>query len=118
MGQMDTNKDIHIMLRGFIEQVDQGKWRGIYLNLNLAAEGRSFSEVNNKLHELTRSYLIDAIQEGDLDKMYPRRAPLSYYMRYYQIALSSLLPRLMLSLFPRQKERYVLSSPFSLAPNA
>lgn len=80
-----------IIMRGYIEQTGQQEWRGICITLNLPVEGRSLEEVENKLRHLSRAYILDALEEGDLDKMYPRRAPLSYYLRYFYLRLLSLL---------------------------
>ena len=80
-----------ILLRGFIEQTEDGEWHGICLTLNLPVKGRSLEEVEHKLRELASAYLEDAYQKGDFHKMYPRRAPLSYYLRYSWLRLLSIL---------------------------
>lgn len=82
-----------IILRGYIEQVKEDEWFGICLNLNIPVTGGSLEEAHQKLMSHTQSYLDDVCEEGDFASMVPRRAPFSFYARYYWLRCLSIFNR-------------------------
>ena len=83
-----------LTVRGYLERIADGEWFGICLTLNLPVRGRSKEEVEHKLDELVSAYLTRACKQGKLDEAYPRKAPISYYLRYYFIAFKLIILRL------------------------
>jgi len=70
------------VLRGFIKQVDEGRYVGVCLKPNLVVEADSKDEAFQKLHELIRAYTLDAARDGQLDYFMSRRAPAKFYAEY------------------------------------
>jgi len=86
-------KATNLVLRCYAEQEKDGSWFCICLDLNLAAQGDSAKEVKAKLHSMIYQYVKEALTD---DKEYivsliPRKAPLSFFMRYYYIRLVCLI---------------------------
>lgn len=78
-----------LIMKCYAEQ-EGGCWVAVCLDFNLAAQGDSFGEVKSKLEAMIADYVHDALA-GD-DKPYAaqllsRRAPLSFWLKYYFIKL-------------------------------
>jgi predicted RNase H-like HicB family nuclease len=75
-------KPADLVLRCYAEQ-DDGSWFAICLDLNLYARGDSYEEVRDKLFKLIAGYVKEALADVDyFDDLVPRRAPLSFWLRY------------------------------------
>lgn len=101
-----------LMLRGYFEQTSEKEWFGICITLNLPVTARSLEEAEHKLWSLISDYLEDVTEEGDFDKMVPRRAPLYFYLRYFWYRCLSLLNRPYgeWQLFSRSASSYALNA--------
>jgi hypothetical protein len=77
----------HLILRCYGQRKD-GKWFGVCLELNIAAEADSLPELKKKINSMISSY-IEAVCETDDKASIPdllrRRAPLSDWIHYYSI---------------------------------
>jgi hypothetical protein len=65
-------------------------WQAFCLDLNLAAQGNSFTEVRAKLYCQIESYLYDAIEGEDkqyAEQLLNRKAPLYFWIKYYAYKL-------------------------------
>ena len=63
----------------------------ICLKPYLAVEGASFPEAHQKMDRLLRAYIVDAVNDGQLEHFMSRRAPFSVYAEYLLSRLSGLL---------------------------
>jgi len=61
----------------------------ICLDLDLVAEAELFTESRDKLFDAIVLYLQYVIENGEFDKLIPRRAPLKYYVIYYSTLILS-----------------------------
>lgn len=78
-------KNLPIILRVYGERQDD-QWSLICLEFNLAVQAETLPEAHSKLHSMIVGYLRDAL-EGE-DRKYAlaflnRRAPLSFWVKYY-----------------------------------
>jgi predicted ATPase len=71
-----------IVVRGYVKQVGRLQFVGVCLTLNLVVQGESQDEALDKLQELIKAYLCDALDKNELDTFFPRRAPVGFYMEY------------------------------------
>ncbi|MBW2003111.1 MAG: DUF1902 domain-containing protein, partial [Deltaproteobacteria bacterium] len=53
------------MLRCYAHGIHGGRWYGMCLDLNLAAEADSFNELKQKLHEMISSYFSCVLDTND-----------------------------------------------------
>lgn len=62
-----------------------GVWEAFCLDLNLAAQGDSFTEVKAKLEAQIESYIVDAltVHREYADQLLNRKAPFVLWARYY-----------------------------------
>ncbi len=71
---------------------DNGLWVAVCLDFCLAAQGDSFIEAKNKLEEQITFYVEEALQDKEYGaQLLSRRAPLSSWLEYYSIWLTSLI---------------------------
>jgi len=78
-------KPNQLILRCYGEQKGD-VWQAFCLDLNLAVQGNSFSEVRGKLHRQIESYLYDALEGEDkqyADQLLNRRAPFYFWAKYF-----------------------------------
>lgn len=84
-------KTQNLSLRCFAERRN-GHWVAFCLDLNLGAQGSTLSDVRGRLDRMVHSYLDD-ICDGDesqyFDDLFPRRAPLDIWLRYYYLVARS-----------------------------
>ncbi len=83
-------KPSDLVLKCYGHRVKGGRWYGVCLNLNLAAEAESLEELRNKLHEMIGSYIETVLETDDNDSipaLLSRRAPSLDWVRYYLIKL-------------------------------
>ncbi len=83
-------KPSDLVLRCYGHQVKGGRWYGVCLNLNLAAEAESLEELRKKLHEMIESYIDAVLDTNDADSipiLLSRRAPLLDWLTYCFISL-------------------------------
>ncbi len=62
------------------------QWHAVCLDLNLAAQGDTFEEVEMKLREMISEYVFDALVGEDrehADYFMNRKAPASLWAKYY-----------------------------------
>lgn len=86
-----------LVLRCFAEKVDEDVWQAFCLDLNLAVQGESFADVEQKLESLIDSWLEDALLGEDRKHAYEllnRRAPAKWWVKYYYAFALSKLGRL------------------------
>ncbi len=82
-----TPKDL--ILRCYGRQIDQQKWYGVCLDLNLAVEAPSINELRVKMKEIISSYLETVLDTEDVNSvpdLLSRRAPVYDWIIYYYIA--------------------------------
>jgi hypothetical protein len=74
-----------IVLRCYAERERDGSWFAICIDLNLAAQAGSAKEVKAKLHAQIEQYVREAltVDRQYIDDLMPRRAPLSFRIRYH-----------------------------------
>ncbi|TAM59322.1 MAG: DUF1902 domain-containing protein [Rhodanobacter sp.] len=80
-----------LLLRCYAEH-DGNLWVAFCLDFSLGCQGDSFEEVRTKLDAQIRDYVSDALCGEDrqhADYLLTRRAPLSYWLRYWVIRLQS-----------------------------
>lgn len=78
-------------LRCYAEKVGD-QWQAFCLDLSLAAQGDTFSEVKDKLDAMVAEYIYDALAGDDRDyaeQLLARRAPLRDWLKYYWYLLLS-----------------------------
>ena len=79
-----------LIVKCYAEQ-DGDCWVAVCLNFNLASQGDSFEEAKSKLEEQIAFYVDEALQDKDYgSQLLNRRAPVSSWLTYYFIWLSSL----------------------------
>jgi hypothetical protein len=77
-----------LVLRCYGRRIDENKWYGVCLNLNLATEARSREELVQKMEKVIESYLYTVLDTEDTDSipdLLTRRAPISDWLTYYAI---------------------------------
>lgn len=84
-----------IRLRCYAQRDEDGSWFAICLDLNLYARDESFERVRAKLDRFMREYMAEALgpDRDHLADLYPRRAPLRFWLRYGAVALRDLIVR-------------------------
>ena len=83
-------KPSDLVLRCYGHQVKGGRWYGVCLNLNLAAEAESLEGLRKKLHDMIGSYIETVLDTNDADSiptLLSRRAPFFDWVTYYFIRL-------------------------------
>jgi hypothetical protein len=78
-----------IVLRCYAERERDGSWFAICLDLNVAVQAASAKEAKAKLHTQIEQYVREAftVDKQYIDDLLPRRAPASFFIRYYVIRL-------------------------------
>lgn len=68
-----------------------GTWEAICLDLDIAVQGRSFTDVYEGLHEAIVLYLesVESAPRAERARLLSRRAPLSVRLRFLGLALRS-----------------------------
>ena len=69
-------------------------WVAVCLDFNLASQGDSFEDVKSKLEAMIAEYVYDALAGEDkryAAQLLSRRAPLSFWLKYYFIKLKALV---------------------------
>ena len=77
-----------LFLRCYAQRGNDGLWEAFCLDLTLAAQGSTFEEARQVLHEQIQEYVIDALVGQDKEHvatLLPRKAPLRYWLKYYWI---------------------------------
>ena len=78
-----------LIVKCYAEQ-ESGCWVAVCLDFNLASQGDSFGEVKSKLEAQIYDYIYDALAGEDKPysaQLLSRRAPLSFWLKYYFIKL-------------------------------
>lgn len=78
-------KPTDLILHCYVEKID-GQWQAFCLDLSLAAQGESASDVEHKLLNMIHEYVYDALVGQDKEhasKLLKRSAPLKYWMKFY-----------------------------------
>jgi hypothetical protein len=80
-------KTSDLILRCYLERESDGSWFAICLDLNLTAQADSAKEAKEKLHAHIARYVREAltVDRAYIEDLLPRRAPLSFFIRYYAI---------------------------------
>lgn len=78
-----------LVLRCYAEREKDGSWFAICLDLNLTAQAGTAKEAKVKLHALINQYVREAltVDRKYLSDLLPRRAPFSFFVRYYFIRI-------------------------------
>lgn len=67
---------------------EDGLWVAVCVDLSLAAQANSFDEVQHKLNEQIKDYVIEAIEDKDYGhQLLTRKSPVSIMLKYYWIRL-------------------------------
>jgi predicted RNase H-like HicB family nuclease len=106
---------VQLVVRCFVERTRDGQWQAFSLELGLAAQGDSESEVRQKLESIIESYVRDALIGEDREHAYDllsRRAPIAGYLKYYLHRIEGALARP--RAHPDHSQTYY--EPFSLEP--
>ena len=77
-------------LKCYGSQLISGKWYGICLNFNLAAEAETIDELKTKLNRMIKSYIEAVIDTNDPDSipvLLSRRASLLSWLKYYALKM-------------------------------
>ena len=80
----------NLILRCYAHGIHGGRWYGVCLDLNLAAEADSFNELKQKLYEMISSYfscVLDTNDKDSIPSLLSRKAPLMDWIKYYLICL-------------------------------
>jgi len=80
----------NLVLRCYGYRQKNNRWYGVCLNLNLAAEADSPSELRQKIHEMIESYfeaVSDTDDKNSIPELLSRKAPTSDWIKYYLIRL-------------------------------
>lgn len=86
-----------LILRCLAEKIDDGSWQAFCLDLDLAVQGDSFVDVEQKLESLIDSWLEDALVGEDREHAYEllnRKAPVKWWLKYYYALVLYKLGRL------------------------
>ena len=78
-----------LVLRCYGREIDNDKWYGVCINLNLAVEASSPDELMGKMKEVILSYLetvLDTKDDKSIPELLSRRAPIYDWIVYYCIA--------------------------------
>lgn len=79
-----------LVLRCYGHRVKAGKWYGVCLDLNIAAEADSSNRLKDKLNDMISGYLetvLDTEDKESVGALLTRRAPLKDWLTYYYIKL-------------------------------
>lgn len=104
----------NFVLRCYGRRLKEGKWYGVCLELNLAAEAESPEQLRKKLYEMIVSYIDTVIATDDKDSipyLLERKAPLYDWAIYYLFKIL-----ISISNFPNRL-LFKESIPFHLAHN-
>jgi hypothetical protein len=99
-----------LILRCYAARESDNSWYGICLDLNLFAQGDDLKEVQKKLHSMIKDYTREAftVDKEYVNSLLPRRAPFSFFIRYYFANV--------MSLFHRLKNMRSFSDPLPVVP--
>jgi hypothetical protein len=67
------------------------RYVGICLDLSLFADGDTIEDVRAQIESQAISYMSYMVEKGVEDEMFPRRAPVSYWLRYLVISKGNTL---------------------------
>ena len=86
------NKLHHFVLRCYGYKDKRGKWYGVCLDLNLAAEADTADALKKKLSEMIGSYInttLDTEDQASIPSLLRRRAPLMDWIYYGLICINN-----------------------------
>ena len=78
----------NLVLRCYGHTINTGKWYGVCVDLNIAAEAESVDQLKKKLFKQILSYVeavLDTDDHGSIPDLFERKAPLSDWIKYYFI---------------------------------
>ncbi len=77
-----------LVLRCYGYSDAHGKWYGVCLDFNLAAEAGSIADLRTKINAMIESYVeavLDSRDAASIPALFLRRAPITDWLRYYLI---------------------------------
>lgn len=80
-----------LILRCYGHQIQGGRFYGVCVDLDIAAEADSAESLKRKLNEMISSYIHTALDTDDKDsipELLARKAPLFDWVKYYVIGLA------------------------------
>ena len=85
-------KPVELIIRCYAES-KRGVWQAFCLNFDLAVQGDSLEEVQEKMKAMVNDYVYDALADDGADRdfasqLLTRRAPVSVHLKYYRVVLS------------------------------
>lgn len=84
-------KPQQLIMKCYAKQ-EQGVWVAVCLDLTLATQGETYKEAKRKLEEQIIFYLEEALQDTAFGgQLLSRKAPLTLWLTYYFIKLSTVL---------------------------
>lgn len=75
-----------LVLRCYGHKIKQGKWFGVCLEFNLAAEANSPDELRQKIGDMISSYIetvLDTEDNTSIPALLSRRSPIRNWLIYY-----------------------------------
>lgn len=75
----------NVRLRGFTVRRPDGRFVAICLRPYLVVEGVSWADASTRMQRLIEAYVADAINDGNLDMMLSRKAPLGVRFEYLNL---------------------------------
>jgi predicted RNase H-like HicB family nuclease len=85
---MPNIRPSQLILRCYGYKTKEGKWFGLCLDFNIAAEADSPEEMKQKMKEFIESYIetiLDTDDKGSISNLFSRRAPIHDWLIYYLI---------------------------------
>lgn len=80
----------NLLLRCYGHRVGTGKYYGVCLELNLAAEADSVDQLKKELGSMITSYIetvMDTDDQGSIPMLFDRPAPLGDHLKYHLIKI-------------------------------
>jgi hypothetical protein len=83
-----------LILRCYGHRVRSGKWVGVCIDLNLAAEAETPEQLRLKMGQVISSYLetvLDTDDQGSIPALFSRKAPLPDIAAYHAIKFANFI---------------------------
>lgn len=87
MSEKKPMKVSNLVLRCYLEREQDGSWFAICLDLNLVTQADTVKGAKEKLHSQIVQYVKEAltVDKQYVESLLPRRAPWTFFARYYFI---------------------------------
>jgi len=85
---MKNIRPSNLVLRCYAHPIENGKWYGVCLELNLSAEAESVEQIQKQIKEIIVSYIETVVDTDDyqsVSRLLNRKAPIDKWLKYYWI---------------------------------